>query len=236
MKREAEILKDLRFCPEFILEWIISMSSKREDRKLGDRLQTRLSLIESLKRKDPASWKEFSSLYGGIVHGFAMKLGCTHDEAQEVVQETLISVSKDISRFDTDPDQGSFGVWLLTIARRRAVDQMRKRPPQGRFVDMGGPGTGTPPVSRIPEREADLSAVWETEWRQALLDKSIESLKTQVNPVHFKIYYLAVIKEKPASEVAKALRVSAAQVYLVKHRLGLQLRREMKKLQDREPS
>ncbi len=45
------------------------------------------------------------------------------------------------------------------------------------------------------------------------------------------MYYLHVIKEQPAREVARTLGVSVAQVYLAKHRLGTLLKKEIKKLE-----
>ena len=42
-----------------------------------------------------------------------MKAGLTQVEAQEVVQETVIAVAKNIANFKRDPQRGSFKAWLL---------------------------------------------------------------------------------------------------------------------------
>jgi hypothetical protein len=45
------------------------------------------------------------------------------------------------------------------------------------------------------------------------------------------MFYLHVIKKQSVLQVAKSLGVSAAQVYLVKHRIGGRIKREIKHLQ-----
>ncbi len=211
------------------------MTRKSGDLLKADRVRTRWTLVERLKVKDPASWQEFSYLYGRLIHSIASKAGCTRDEAQEVVQETMICVAKEIPHFNTDPNRGSFGAWLLTITRRRIIDQLRKRPPEDRFVGPQGSTTGTPPINRIPDLSLDLGDSWDREWRETVFQRAIERLKTQVSPTHFKIFYLAVIKEQPVRDVAMALNVSSAQVYLVKHRLSAALKRQSHQLEDGKP-
>lgn len=204
----------------------------------SERLKTRKTLVESIKRQDPDGWHEFSAVYGKLFYGLAIKAGCTPEEAQDAMQETLISVAKDISKFDTDPDRGSFGAWLMTIARRRIVDQLRRRPPEGKFIHLNGTGTATrtPRIHRIPDTNGNPVVDWDADWRQGLFDAALERIKTLVNPVHYKIFFLAVIKEKPVREVAKALDVSSPQVYLMKHRISKLLKKEVKRLEAGERS
>lgn len=211
------------------------MASTIQDRGMADHISTRWSLVERLKLQDPASWQEFARLYGRLIHCVATQTGCTREEAEDAVQETLSSVAREIHRFNTTPNRGSFSAWLLTIARRRIVDQLRKRPPEDRFVRFPGSTTATPTINRIPDLAADLDDCWDREWRHAVFQRAIEWLKTQVKPGHFKIFYLVVVKEQPVRDVAKTLNVSSAQVYLVKHRLSALLKRQVDQLDDGEP-
>src|SRR5215216_2597716 len=91
---------------------------------------TRKSLLIRLKNwNDQESWQEFCRIYERIIHDIALKAGLRKVEAQEVVQETLLSVAKKIAGFDYNPEIGSFKNWLLKITKRRIVDQLRKRTP-----------------------------------------------------------------------------------------------------------
>jgi RNA polymerase sigma-70 factor (ECF subfamily) len=61
----------------------------------------------------------------------AVKAGLNDAEAQDVVQETVITAAKNLERFKTDPTHGSFKGWLLHTTRWRIADQFRKRTPAG---------------------------------------------------------------------------------------------------------
>src|SRR5207245_5537229 len=93
---------------------------------------TRRSLLSRLKNwNDQESWQDFFDTYWKLIYGAAIKSGLSDVEAQEVVQETVITVTKKIKEFKTDPAFGSFKAWLLHLTRWRIADQLRKRQRQG---------------------------------------------------------------------------------------------------------
>src|SRR5499426_3368141 len=93
-------------------------------------IATRRSLVDRLANwDDQRRWQEFFDTYWKLIYSAARKSGLTDTEAQEVVQETVISVAKNIDRLDYDPAIGSFKGWLLQITRWRIADQFRKREP-----------------------------------------------------------------------------------------------------------
>ena len=72
-------------------------------------LPTRWTLIERLKNwDDQESWRQFFDTYWKLIYGVAIKSGLTHPEAQDVVQETVMSVCKSMQNFKADPKHGSF--------------------------------------------------------------------------------------------------------------------------------
>lgn len=200
-------------------------------------LPTRWTLIDRLKKwDDHGSWREFFDIYWRLIHGTAMRAGCTEDEALEVVQETVISVAKEMKKesFRSHQDAGSFKGWLLRITQRRIVDQLRKRPPRGRFVDSDPNATHeTAAIDKVADPKEDPAVdYWDHEWENHLLEAAIQRVKQLVKPVQFQVFQLLVIKKFSTAEVAKTLNMNAAQVYLAKHRVGLLVKREVKKLQE----
>ena len=60
---------------------------------MDDLAPTRWTLIERLKKtEDSRSWQDFFDAYWRLIYSAARKMGCTESEAQDVVQETVISV------------------------------------------------------------------------------------------------------------------------------------------------
>src|SRR5436190_8359181 len=116
-------------------------------------IPTRRSLLSRLKDwDDQDSWKEFFDTYWKLVYGVAVKSGLNDAEAQDVVQETVLSVARKMHQFKYDPATGSFKSWLLLITRRRIADHLRKayREPPKRASHSEDPAR-TSTVEKIPD-------------------------------------------------------------------------------------
>jgi RNA polymerase sigma factor (sigma-70 family) len=200
-------------------------------------LPTRQSLLSRLKDwDDQESWRDFFNTYWKLIYGVALKAGLSESEAQEVVQETVLSVAKKMKEFKYDPALGSFKGWLLQLTRWRITDQMRKRKPH---EAAGAPAPSDQPprtatIERIPNPDGPaLDDVWEQEWQQNLVDAALNRVKGQVSARQYQIFDCHVIKQWPVAKVARTLGVSATQVYLAKHRVGALVKKEVKRLETR---
>ena len=201
--------------------------------KSGSILATRRSLVDKLANWDDRErWQQFFDSYWKLIYSAARKSGLTDAEAQEVVQETIITVAKRIEQLRYDPARGSFKGWLLHITRWRIADQFRKRlacaERQSRFADEKQTAT----IERVADANAiDLDELWEREWQENLLAAAITRVKKKVDPKQFQIFDCYVRKDWPAQKVAKELRVSVGQVYLARHRVSALLKKEVKALE-----
>jgi RNA polymerase sigma-70 factor (ECF subfamily) len=196
-------------------------------------IATRRSLVDRLANwDDQRRWQEFFDTYWKLIYSAARKSGLADAEAQEVVQETVITVAKNIDRLKYDPALGSFKGWLLQITRWRIADQFRKREPEGAKRPHLQDDRFTATIERVPDsRIVDLDAVWETEWKDNLLEAAIARVKRKIDPKQFQIFDCYVRKEWPAQKVAERLRVSVGQVYLARHRVAALLKKEIKALE-----
>jgi RNA polymerase sigma-70 factor (ECF subfamily) len=191
-------------------------------------------LIQRLKDwQDQSSWQDFFDTYWKLIYGTALKSGLTAAEAQDVVQETMISVAKHMPAFKYDPAIGSFKTWLLNMTRWRITDQLRKRGP---FVASHSASddtaTGTRTVDKVVDpMSRDLDALWNAEWEKNLLDAAMEKVKRRLDPRKYQIFDLYVNKEWPPERVAATLGISVDQVYLAKHRTMELIKEEVKKLE-----
>src|SRR5208337_3328342 len=130
-----------------------------------DMAPTRQSLLLRLKNwQDQESWRDFFEIYWRLIYRSAVKAGLTQAEAQDVVQETILSVAKSMPSFEYDQTKGSFKGWLLHLTGWRIADQFRKR---GQLpLSSSEPATSTHTATE--ERVADpkglaLEAIWDEE-------------------------------------------------------------------------
>ena len=199
-------------------------------------IPTRQSLLSRLKDwGDHESWKTFFDTYWKLIYQTAIKSGLRDVEAQEVVQETIISVSKVMPEFKYDPAIGSFQAWLLHQTRWRITDQFRKRLPESTVSD-SGPLAGV--RAEVEEGLArlqtpELETVWREEWISNLVDAAIERVKRRVDPKHYQIFDYYVLQQWPVAKVKATLGVSSSAVYIVKHRLAAMVRKEIRRLEKR---
>src|SRR5439155_22675288 len=116
-------------------------------------IPTRDSLLSRLKdQRDEESWRDFFNTYWKLVYGVALKAGLSEQEAQDVVQETVITVSRRIPEFRYDPAVCSLKTWLVNLTRWRIVDQLRKRAPGVAPHPFRSDRTARPAtVERIPD-------------------------------------------------------------------------------------
>lgn len=194
---------------------------------------TRRSLVDRLQNwEDRKHWQEFFDTYWKLIFSAARKSGLTETEAEEVVQETIITVAKKVGQLRYDPARGSFKGWLLHITRWRIADQFRKRQP-GEDRRRSSDNTRiTATIERLPDAEAvDLDALWEKEWQANLLAAAMQRVKKRVDAKQFQIFDCYVRKEWPAQKVAAELGVSVGQVYLARHRVTAILKKEIRALQ-----
>src|SRR5262245_59571299 len=97
--------------------------SNSTDPNVEELLPTRRSLVNRLKNwDDQESWRVFFNTYWKLIYGVATKAGLSDSEAQDVVQESLLTVAKKMPTFEYNSRLGSFKGWLLLITRRRIVD------------------------------------------------------------------------------------------------------------------
>jgi RNA polymerase sigma-70 factor (ECF subfamily) len=201
-------------------------------RQADSLLATRRTLVERLVNlEDRRRWQEFFERYWKLIYGVARRAGLSDAEAQDVVQETVITVAKNISKYERTA--GSFKNWLLHITRWRIADQFRKRAPgdHARRESADESHRETATIERVPDG-MDVGAVWQEEWQRHLLDAALQRLKRRVDPRHYQIFDCAVLKEWPAAKVASELGVNVARVYLVKHRLAAMLKKEIAAVQE----
>jgi RNA polymerase sigma factor (sigma-70 family) len=200
-------------------------------------IPTRQTLLVRLRDVDNHdSWREFFETYWKLIYSAATKAGLSDAEAQDVVQETVISVYKSLPNFEYDPKLGSFKGWLLKLTRWRIVDQLRKRRPDSRNRISKGTKAETAEIEAIPDPSAAVpESYWDEEWERNVFDTAIERTKQRVDPRQFQIFDLYVLKEWKVAKVREALGVSATQVYLAKHRVGREIKKQIKAVEKQQP-
>ena len=202
-------------------------------------IPTRRSLINRLRSwDDHASWQEFFDTYWKLIYSVALKSGLGDTEAEEVVQETVISIAKKMPSFEYDPVRCSFKGWLMHVTRLRIIDQFRKRRPEEQRRQRRHPACrdedtgGTDTVDRIPDPHGlAIEEIWDQEWEGNLLDGAVERVKAKTKAAQYQIFYMNMVQQIPALEVSRMLGISLGRVYFACRRVSKLVKEERKSLE-----
>ena len=196
-----------------------------------DSLPTRASLLLRLQDLDDhSSWMEFFDRYRRFIFGIALRMGLSRQDAEEVVQDTVISVSRGLPSFSYNPTKGSFKGGLMRVTQHKVVDQFRKL---GRQVPTDGlPGETTATAEAAVAQPFD--AFWEAEWQHNLLQVATDQLRLAVSPRNFQIFDWTVRMGRTAEETAKAFGISTVLVRVTKFRVLHEFKRILRRL-EKEP-
>ncbi|MFT5128731.1 MAG: RNA polymerase sigma factor (sigma-70 family) [Rhodothermales bacterium] len=199
---------------------------------------TQESLLLKLQDiEDVRAWDRFYEMYGNFIFNFARKRGCHDQLAQDVVQETLITLSRMMPEFNYDPDKGRFRGFLLTVVKSRIVDAWRREQKQTAQSKSKGKSNGESEV--IPSEAMDTMEdkwlsnwedEWDREWENHLLVEGMKRIEDKVQPHVLESFRRYVLQGQPAADVAAAMGTSEANIYNQRRRVLTILQREVSAL------
>lgn len=183
---------------------------------------TRPSLLLRVRHADDQkAWQEFFKLYSPLLGRFARSRGLNPDEADDVAQECMNTLSRTMATFDYSRDKGSFKNYLFTQVSHLIADRLRKKRARqaesGDWRDLAAPGV-------------DATKEWDRHWLQEHLAYCLKRLESDFSPTTVAAFKLYVLKEWPVEEICETLGMTANQVYLAKSRVTKRLRGELSEL------
>ena len=196
---------------------------------MGDSPATRASLLVRLRDpRDGEAWERFVELYAPVVYGFGRKHGLQDADAADLTQTVLRAVATAVGRLDYDPERGSFRGWLFTIVRNRLRDFLDKRGRQGQ-------GSGDTAMlqwlEQQPERPDPWAEQWDREYERQLLLTAAQRIRGQFQEATWQAFWRTTVDGQSGKDVAQALGISVAAVYLAKSRVMGRLKEAVRQLQ-----
>lgn len=188
-------------------------------------LETSSSLLLLARdRRDHAAWSRLVCLYTPLLTAWVRRAGVHAQDVDDLVQEVLLAVARDLPSFGYDRSRGSFRGWLRVILTNRCRHHLRSRP-----------ATLTVDVAVLDELEdeaSDLALRWDVEHDQQVAARLLIVIRTEFESLTWTAFDRVVIGgEKPAA-VANALGMSVNSVYQARSRVLARLRLEAGSLLD----
>ncbi len=185
--------------------------------KLGyDELRTRETLIISLKEEDEKAWSVFYDTYAMLILNFAKKRGCSQELAEDVLQETVMSLNRYIKNFRYDRKKGKFKSLLFKITESKVIDAFRRAGKQTKLKHSEEFAVAGGSSGKLSERSLQL---WDMEWKEELLARAVESVKERVQEKTFQCFEEVYLKGRSVGETAEKMDFSPNLVSQHKHKV-----------------
>lgn len=192
---------------------------------------TSASLLDGLKQQPNGhAWARLVDLYTPVLKGWLKRYDALAPaDVDDLVQEVLLAVARDLPQFDHAGRPGAFRAWLRTVLVHRLKHfwRSRQRRPQavggsdfaGELGQLEDAGT---PISRLFDREHDTR----------LVGRLLEMVRVQFTPATWQAFRRQVLDGLPATEVAAELGMPLHSVYAAKSRVLHALREQARGLVD----
>ena len=152
------------------------------------------TLLSRLLQKDVSAFEQLYDRHSRLVYGLVLRILQQASTSEEVVQDVFLQLWRNADQYDSS--RGPFVPWLCTMARNRALDQLRlKSERQRRREDQPDE---LPPVVVAPDYEKALD-----EKRRA---ERVRALMASLTPQQKKAIELAYFEGLSHSEIAAALK------------------------------
>lgn len=177
-------------------------------------------LVASLKRKDPAAFEQLIAQHGTMLYRVALRFMSQPEEAEEVLQETLLTVYQKVHTFD---ERAALTTWLYRIVMNTALMRLRAkaRAPEA-LLDPAGP-----PFTEDGAHAREV-AEWALPPEEALLRQEVLTVLQQkiarLPEGYRAVYVLAEIEGLSHQEIATILDLTVGTVKTRLHRARLFLR------------
>jgi RNA polymerase sigma-70 factor (ECF subfamily) len=192
--------------------------------------ETSLSLLERLSQGgDPAAWQRLVDLYTPLLHAWLGRQGVQPADRDDLTQEVLGVVVRELPAFQYNRRAGAFRCWLRSITAhqlRRFWRARGYRPPSPGGSDF------EEYLSQLEDPDSGLGGEWDREHDRYLLRRLLESVEHDFRPATWQAFRRLVLDHRPAAEVAAELGLSVNAVLIAKSRVLERLRQEGRGLID----
>jgi RNA polymerase sigma-70 factor (ECF subfamily) len=187
-------------------------------------METSVSLLERLAgQPTDLDWRRLFDLYQPLLRAWALRAGADDADADDLVQETLTVVVREVATFDRGR-AGAFRSWLRGILANRLRNFFRAR--RAHPIATGASDL----LDRLDELEAPDSALskqWDREHDQHVVARAMKVVQADFAPATWQAFRRQVLDGAPPADVAAELGLSQNAVLLAKSRVLKRLRAEV---------
>jgi RNA polymerase sigma-70 factor (ECF subfamily) len=187
-------------------------------------LDTSVSLLERLRNQPgDADWNRLVALYAPLIAGWLRGQGVQAGDVDDLTQEVLGVVVRELAHFRHSDRRGAFRAWLRTITVHRLRDFWRAR--QHRPLATGDSDFARN-LEQLEDPHSSLARQWDEEHDRHVVRQLLRLIEPLFEPTTLEAFRAIMLDGCRPAEVAARLDISVNAVLLAKSRVLRRLRQE----------
>ncbi len=181
------------------------------------------SLLEQVSSGAPNAWWRLNELYRPFLYRWFRRGPIPHADAEDLVQETMLVVARELPAFVHCGRRGAFRRWLRNVTVYIEKSYWRSKQSHGQSV--GGTAFSSL-LQQVEDSGGELDQMWDREHDRYVLAELLRLISVDFQPQTMKAFQRLAIDGASPREVAEELGMSVGAVYVAKSRVMQRLRTE----------
>jgi RNA polymerase sigma factor (sigma-70 family) len=174
---------------------------------------------------DANAWSEFVDRYGELLHRWCREWKLQDADAQDVTQNILVRIARQIPKFRYDPTR-RFRGWLRTVARAAWCDWLEEQ----QRLDKGTGDSVVLQTLHHAEAREDLLKRLDDEFDCELLELASARVRLRVDPKTWEAFRLQAFEGLSGAETAERLSIKVGLAFVAKGRVQKMLQETVEEL------
>ncbi|MBC8114985.1 MAG: sigma-70 family RNA polymerase sigma factor, partial [Candidatus Saccharimonas sp.] len=186
--------------------------------------ETSLSLLDRARGDTgDEAWQRMSEVYSALLQSWLVRFEVAAADTDDVVQEVLLTVSRELQKFEHSGRTGAFRSWLRTILVHRLRDFWRSR--KYRPAVTGG-SSWQEQLEQLADESSNASREWNLEHDRHVMARLLEQVRPRFEAKTWEAFRRQMFDGQRADVVAADLGMPLNSVYVARSRVLSTLRRE----------
>ncbi len=195
---------------------------------MGSPLTSKSLLLGARDPRDAAAWQRLSDLYVPLIRRWVRPYVAQPADADDVLQDVLTTVIREIARFDHNGRTGAFRAWLRAIV----VNRLRNHWESSRGPHGTGDSAVLDQLHQLEHSDSALGRAWDEEHDRHVIGVLLESIRFEFQPATWHAFEAVVRQARAAADVAAELGLTVNAVLIAKSRVLKRLREKAAGLVD----
>lgn len=188
---------------------------------MSENWNTRKSLLlRASNPDDHQAFEEFTYYYKSFIQMVLRKLGVDSSQLNDLQQELLLKLWKDLSKFDADRKRSNFRGWLSVLIRHEVYGFFRKRKKESELQNS---------ILSDSKAEGDVNKIIEDEWKAYITTLAVEKMKAHFDGNAMQIFEL-LLEGNTISDIAAKLSLKENSVYVIRTRVKAKFQSEIRRI------